>query len=1079
MISFEKTDPRGARAIIKEVINRARGLVLEYYEGPANLKPDLWQGYRTSAFPKVICETKHFTTSDFDLLNSIFHQCESLINEYNPDEFILVIQRELSQKTRDTLYEHFNRFKRTKFSLLDLTDLDNIIESFEDLKYVFKNFQKEEKTKSKNKARRYWAGGFGRGEIFYERLEDFKTNNYWQALDYDEDSNQVIAENAWALFREIKIGDGFLIKGYGAGNIRVHYVGEVTGKNEEMGRLELRRKNVRLYRGQAPGGEGAGNWFNTILEVKREKDIQLLFYQPEVPDIGDDSEENNDFSKDDFNNDFKTGTPESTIVSNNFSYANVSHDQATDSKDLLGFEKDVRSFASIMTLKEVKPPLAIALFGNWGTGKSFFMNGLQKEITYLSKNQSFPGMKSKQGENIFCDGILQIQFNAWSYLDANLWAGLVANIFEKIDEYISEKTKGENEKQKVREILNEKLEIIATNKKVINESVNELENKKANISLEIETLRKKQNKLIEDIAGQTWEDISKEILKKIKLEPAVEEQLKAYGITEDKLNVLSPNAIYSEFKSWSTFVKNIFKLSKISILVLSITILILLIVAINPNNICDDVFKICSRSIIAFLSIAGPIFAGLYITYEKFKKLIHPLTKFKDEFNQKIAEAKFNYEQKVGLLNAQERQIETEIKTKTSELEILDEQIEEVTYELKHSVTKRAFTNFVKAKAKDEKYEKHLGIISTIRRDFETLSELFIENSGEKSAIEVSEKKVLEKKEVYKTLKDQFDKPLNRIILYIDDLDRCSEEKVLEVLQAVHLIMAFPLFIVVVGVDKRCVNNALNFKNLSQYKGLPVEKDKTLKSYGIEPIEPNEYLEKIFQIPFHIKETSDEAVENMIDSLLSGQVKWEDLKIENGDFNKESFTQELPKKDYGVIQEEMKKNLENFKKEMGLPNEEAIKKEEPISVENLTLTGIEFKYLKEISFMVGKTPRTVKRFLNLYRIVRAHEGLSYSKENRNEEFKIIMFLLALFNGPYGSFSREFIEHLRMAEILESDPIDATLEGLFETKLSENPLDEAYNYLHDKLKNSNFKTLMSIPPDKFLNYLPFIQRFSFN
>ncbi len=40
---------------------------------------------------------------------------------------------------------------------------------------------------------------------------------------------------------------------------------------------------------------------------------------------------------------------------------------------------------------------------------------------------------------------------------------------------------------------------------------------------------------------------------------------------------------------------------------------------------------------------------------------------------------------------------------------------------------------------------------------------------------------------------------IDRIVLYIDDLDRCPEVKVVEVLQAVHLLLAYPLFVVVVG----------------------------------------------------------------------------------------------------------------------------------------------------------------------------------------------------------------------------------------------------------------------------------------
>ena len=42
---------------------------------------------------------------------------------------------------------------------------------------------------------------------------------------------------------------------------------------------------------------------------------------------------------------------------------------------------------------------------------------------------------------------------------------------------------------------------------------------------------------------------------------------------------------------------------------------------------------------------------------------------------------------------------------------------------------------------------------------------------------------------------------IDRIVLDIDDLDRCQPQQVVEVLQAIHLLLALNLFVVVVGVD--------------------------------------------------------------------------------------------------------------------------------------------------------------------------------------------------------------------------------------------------------------------------------------
>ena len=54
-------------------------------------------------------------------------------------------------------------------------------------------------------------------------------------------------------------------------------------------------------------------------------------------------------------------------------------------------------------------------------------------------------------------------------------------------------------------------------------------------------------------------------------------------------------------------------------------------------------------------------------------------------------------------------------------------------------------------------------------------------------------------------------------------------------LQAVHLLLAFKLFVVVVGVDSRWLERSLR----EHYPNLLVE--------------PEHYLEKIFQIPFMLR----------------------------------------------------------------------------------------------------------------------------------------------------------------------------------------------------------------------------------
>jgi hypothetical protein len=95
-------------------------------------------------------------------------------------------------------------------------------------------------------------------------------------------------------------------------------------------------------------------------------------------------------------------------------------------------------------------------------------------------------------------------------------------------------------------------------------------------------------------------------------------------------------------------------------------------------------------------------------------------------------------------------------------------------------------------------------------------------------------------KEPEKTGSDSTGSAFDRIILYIDDLDRCPPHKVVDVLQAVHLLLTFPLFIVVVAVDVRWVSRSLE----THYEKL---------IGSAEGATAVDYLEKIFQVPYWVR----------------------------------------------------------------------------------------------------------------------------------------------------------------------------------------------------------------------------------
>ncbi|MGY0194585.1 P-loop NTPase fold protein [Leptothrix sp. BB-4] len=181
---------------------------------------------------------------------------------------------------------------------------------------------------------------------------------------------------------------------------------------------------------------------------------------------------------------------------------------------------------------------------------------------------------------------------------------------------------------------------------------------------------------------------------------------------------------------------------------------------------------------------------------------------------------------------------------------------------------------FVRARASDGHYARHLGLIATIRKDFEQLSAdlqaqqrevaeatteappppdalaRFLQDHGADLPADVRD--ALQALAAGPTAPAP---PFQRVILYIDDLDRCAPDKVVEVLQAVHMLLAFRLFVVFVAVDVRWIDQALR----QQYGGLMTEPGGATSA---------DYLEKIFQIPFWLPALDENKSGKYLRSIL-------------------------------------------------------------------------------------------------------------------------------------------------------------------------------------------------------------------
>ena len=107
-------------------------------------------------------------------------------------------------------------------------------------------------------------------------------------------------------------------------------------------------------------------------------------------------------------------------------------------------------------------------------------------------------------------------------------------------------------------------------------------------------------------------------------------------------------------------------------------------------------------------------------------------------------------------------------------------------------------------------------------------------------------------------------------MLYIDDLDRCPPRRVVEVLEAVHLMLALDLFVVVVAVDARWLIRSMeyHYRELFGPDAKPGAVNLAEAAASPDPVSPVDYLDKIFQIPYVLAPSPPAAVASYLQSLL-------------------------------------------------------------------------------------------------------------------------------------------------------------------------------------------------------------------
>ena len=748
--------------------------------------------------------------------------------------------------------------------------------------------------------------------------------------------------------------------------------------------------------------------------------------------------------------------------------AGFSSDDPRKGTDHFGITKEVKALCSVLAAKSVEPPLSLGLFGFWGSGKSFFMGQMEKEFNNLKE-------KARADKTSpYCPNIVQLWFNAWHYMDGNLWASLASEIFEGLAEELAADKNldvGDTDPSTARARL---LAAAASKKNVLVDA----ERRKSFAETELKASEEHLTRLKEADAeladSLTLKEISREAYRFVVNQPEVRANIERAGealnlsradqvATETKAKLLELEGVGRSVKAlWIAIRNDKSRWVWFTLLVCLALVLVAIPLLLHYKDQLAGLRGVVTTlavSVAGLLVAVSPYLAGV----RKALKIIENaraqnrlLIEQKRDERQKALEQR-QTEVKEKLHDANQR-----VQEASNELRQLEQQLDELRAD-------RQMANFIRQRHESSDYINQLGTIARARNDFEKLSNLLakVKRQTLDEAEAAAKAKAAQgegEPDVAATNGQQAEETLllpriDRIILYIDDLDRCPENKVVEVLQAVHLLLAFPLFVVIVGVDPRWLLHSLK-QHSKVFQGSAPDAG----NGGIDEEErhwqstPLNYLEKIFQIPFTLRPMAYDGFGEFIEDLASplkdegqkgevdGQAGTANKTAPNaGDKTEPSQpvakrtadtlappSDDKPSTDTPALVGSVTQQIADQHAQVAElqvaaggtaganTNEQKEGKSETnvdLPPEHLRIEDWERAYMKRLFWLIP-SPRAAKRFVNIYRLLRAsvpeEKQAAFVGETREGQHRVALLLLAIVTG----YPTEAAEILR--ELLKQD-----------------------------------------------------------
>lgn len=732
--------------------------------------------------------------------------------------------------------------------------------------------------------------------------------------------------------------------------------------------------------------------------------------------------------------------------------------------DRLNVKTEINALTNLLMLRDLKPPLAVGILGGWGSGKSFALHLMKQRINEIRSEALTETQAWGDADQLFpyVGHVYQIEFDAWTYAKSNLWASLMQKVFLELNRQISLEQKlkaakvdllkggkiwkalnsmsDEHRRQileshltpeifkepdlykpwidieasqrissalweRLGKLQQDEIEKLGKEQEGLIEKQNELSNKQIAIEIKID------QKIRQESRALLWKPLSEDLLQVM---GKTFEVLQLRLIDKDEADKVKIVLEELEPDLWQSLLKTFRRKPKISTLFFASLLLLIatpwLLTQLNgflSANVPPGWFTNAAKKVAALLTTSPiaifgiPFLREVWNGWKRYRKQVKQVL---DRYQKQVLDKQEEL--------AKSRQVLVEIeKSKDTELIQLEEKfrqqqahVEQQKKQISLATNYKSLNDLIDARLQTDPYSEQLGLLQQVKGDIEELTDRLVIQNGDPEHIK---KKKLE----------LFPRGPARVVLYIDDLDRCPPNKVVEVLEAVQLLVKTSLFIVVLAIDDRYIARALE----EVYKGV-------LKRRG----EPSgiDYLEKIIQIPYRMRPISA----SQLKSYLEFQ-----MKVEEDEQVAENL---LPNN--GGIDSATTEPIAPVSRPQGVTDPYPVDTARSIVSDEINETPSipdtvsevikfsrsEVELLTNCCKHVDLSPRTAKRLINIYKILKIvwsrYPSLGL-REPQAQTKQVAIALLAL-SGRYPNFTRHLFEEIdtQFEELSNADDNNAIL-----------------------------------------------------